>query len=324
VYQQLEHVRRTSASLINADPEEVTFVKNTTEGIGWVANGLNWNTGDNVVSTDIEFPANVYPWMALKSRGVEFRQVTTQSGRVPVELIEEAIDGRTRVISLSAVQFSSGYRSDLESIGQLCRDRGILFCVDAIQALGVLPVDVRRMQIDFLSADGHKWLCGPEGAGLFFCRRELIGHLHPVITGWLGMKNAFDFCDYQFEYVESAQRFDTGSYNCAGLLGLGASIDLFAQIGIEAITSHVLALTDRLVEGLGRKGYQVVSSREPGQASGIVAFTSSVHEHNSLQRKLLDDHRVVIAHREGKLRASPHVYNSFEEIDQLVDLLPEH
>ena len=245
-------------------------------------------------------------------------------GRVPTEDVIAAMDARTRVVSVSAVQYASGFRMDLQRLGSACRERGILFCVDAIQSLAVLPIDVQSMQIDFLSADGHKWLCSPEGLGLFYCRHELIARLEPVITGWLCMKGAMDFGNYRFEPVESARKFDTGSYNLAGICGLGASIEMWLEVGVDVVARHVLMLTDRLVEGVLDKGYRVISSRRPGEASGIVAFVSDRHDHEDIRQRLQDSHRVIIACREGRLRASPHAYNTPEDIDQLIDLLPSH
>ncbi len=323
-YRHAEGVRKAAARLINADPGEIAFVKNTTEGLGWVANGLNWKTGDNVVTTNVEFPANVYPWMGLQARGVQLKMIPEDNGRIPLTNLIEAIDSKTRVLTISAVQYASGYRADLAALGQACKEKGVLFCVDAIQALGVFPIDVKAMQIDFLSSDGHKWLCGPEGCGIFYCNRELIGHLRPTIAGWLCMKNALDYGNYQFEFVDSACKFDTGSYNLAGIYGLGASIDMLIEIGIDKIATHVLMLTDRLVRGLRDKGYRVVSSRRPGEASAIISFISDAHDHAQIQQHLEGEHRVIIAVRDGRLRASPHFYNTVQEIDQLVELLPSH
>lgn len=323
-YRHAEHVRKSCSELINATPEEVTFVKNTTEGIGWVANGLNWKTGDNVVTTNVEFPANIYPWMGLAARGVKLKMVPEENGRTPADRIADAIDSHTRVVTVSAVQYASGYRTDLAYLGRVCKEKGVLFCVDAIQALGVFPIDVRAMNIDFLSSDGHKWLCGPEGCGLFYINRELLGHLRPVIAGWMGMKNALDFGNYQFEFVDSAKRFDLGSYNLAGIYGLGAAVDLLLAIGIERVSSRVLMLTDRLVQGLRDKGYRVVSSRRPGEASGIVSFISDLHDLEQVRQHLEAEYRIVTAFREKRLRASPHIYNTPEEIDQLVEVLPAH
>jgi selenocysteine lyase/cysteine desulfurase len=180
------------------------------------------------------------------------------------------------------------------------------------------------MNIDFLAADGHKWLCAAEGAGIFYCHASLLGHLRPVMAGWLCMKDALNFGSYHFEFVNSACRFDTGSYNLAGIYGLGAAIEMFLNIGIESVAEHLQMLTDRLVRGLREKGYRIISPRRPGESSGIVAFVSDVHDHQEIQHHLEAEHRVVIALREGRLRSSPHVYNTAEEIDQLLELLPTH
>lgn len=323
-YRTAEQARESAATLLNATADEIAFVKNTTEGIGWVAAGLPWHPGDNVVTANVEFPANVYPWMGLGARGVELRMVREAEGRIPFEDLIQAIDERTRVVSVSAVQYASGFRTDLARLGQVCRDRGVFLCVDAIQALGALPIDVREMRIDFLSADGHKWLCGPEGCGVFYCRRELLDRLVPVFSGWLCMKDALDFGNYRFEFLESARKFDTGSYNLAGICGLQASIDMWLDIGVENVARHVLSLTDQVVSGVESKGYRVISSRRAGEASGIVAFVSGCHDHEKIRRRLQDEHRVIVACREGRLRVSPHAYNTPQEIDRLIELLPGH
>src|SRR5262245_30505137 len=169
---RIEEVRRQAARLLGADPFDVAFVKNTSEGVGLVAEGVPWRPGDNVVSAEDEYPANVYPWLNLARKGVELRRVKSREGRISLDDLRAAIDARTRVVTLSWVEFATGFRNDLDAVGQLCREEGVLFFVDAIQGLGVLPLDVSRTPVDFLAADGHKWLLGPEGAGLFWARRE--------------------------------------------------------------------------------------------------------------------------------------------------------
>ncbi len=323
-YRHADRVRAQVAQLINASPDEVTFTKNTSEGISFVANGLSWQGGDNVVTSNVEFPANMYPWQALREHGVHLRTVLEEDGRVPLERIFEAIDSRTRVVAISSVQFASGYRTDLATLGEYCQSKGVLLCVDAIQSLGVFPIDVDAMGIDFLSSGGHKWLCAPEGSGLFYVRKELQGHLRPTTIGWMSMKDAFNYNKYQFEFAESAKRYDSGSYNLPGIYGLGGALDLLQEIGIEAIAKRILSLTDRLTAGLRDKGYRVVSSRQAAEASGIVAFFSDVHDHAQIQRHLQTEHRIVIAVRCGRLRASPHWYNTEREIDQLIETLPKH
>ncbi|MEW6250354.1 MAG: aminotransferase class V-fold PLP-dependent enzyme [Planctomycetota bacterium] len=321
-YHAAERVRLLAARLLHADPEEVTFVKSTSEGLNYVANGVQWVTGDNVVSTTMEFAANVYPWMNLEQRGVELKRVADEDGRVPFDRIEKTIDKRTRVVAVSAVQWSNGFRMDLHRLGELCEEKGVLLCVDAIQALGVHPLDVRAMNIDFLAADGHKWLCGPDGAGLFYCRRELLKHLRPSEPGYLCMKTDWDTQEPKFELRDDARRFDGGAYNLAGICALGASIDLLLEVGIDEVQRRVKQLTDQLVEGLRRKDWQVYSHRTPSEWSGIVSFGSDKFDLGALQQHLREEFRIIVARRLGRLRASPHFYNSPEEIAQLIEALP--
>lgn len=321
-FRRVEQARALAAQLIHAEPDEIAFVKNTSEGLSFVANGLSWTSGDNVVLSNVEFAANIYPWQALQARGVQLRMVMEQDGRIPLEAVMSAINSRTRVVAVSSVQYASGYRTDLATLGEYCQSKGVFLCVDAIQSLGALPLDVKAMNIDFLSADGHKWLCGPEGAGIFYVRRELQGYLRPTTIGWLSMKNAFDFGKYQFEFQDSAARYESGSYNLPGIFALGAAMELILEIGVESIARRLMRLTDRMVEGLKGKGYRIVSSRASTEASAIVAFVSDANNPVKVQQHLQDEHRIVIAARCGRLRASPHFYNTEREIDQLVEVLP--
>ena len=323
-FKQVERVRGLVASLINAHPDEIAFTKNTSEGISFVANGLNWQTGDNVVINNAEFPANVYPWQALRSQGVEVRMVLEEDGRIPLERLREMINSRTRVVSISSVQFASGFRTDLATLGEYCQSKGVFLCVDAIQSLGVFPIDVTAMSIDFLAADGHKWLCAPDGSGIFFVRKELQGHLRPSTIGWLSMKEPFEYGKHLFEFAESGRRYEAGSYNLPGIFALGGAVEFVQEIGVEKISRRVLELTNRLTLGLRDKGYRLISSRQATESSGIVAFISDVHDHEKIQQHLEAEHRIVIAARCGRLRASPHCYNNETEIDQLVEALPKH
>ena len=323
-YKRVERVRSQLAALIGANHDEVTFTKNTSDGISMVANGINWNNGDNVVTTNVEFPANMYPWLGLRARGVEVRMVLEEDGRIPLERIMEMVDARTRVVAISSVQFASGFRTDLASLGEFCASKGVFLSVDAIQSLGAFPIDVKAMQIDFLSADGHKWLCAPEGAGVFFVRKEIQGHLRPTSVGWASMKDPFNFARYQFEFADNIRRYDNGTYNIPGIFSLGGALELIEEIGMEQISQRILMLTDRLVAGVREKGYRVVSSREPGEGSGIVAFLSDTHDQEKLVEHLRNEHRIVISVRNGRLRASPYFYNTEREIDRLVDSLPRN
>ena len=323
-YKHADRVRAQVAKLIHANPDEVTFTKCTSEGLSLVANGLCWQSGDNVVTSNVEFPANIFPWQALRDHGVQVHTVLEENGRIPIESIIEAIDSRTRLVSISSVQFASGFRTDLATLGEYCQSKGVLLCVDAIQSLGVFPIDVKAMNIDFLASDGHKWLCAPEGCGIFYVRRELQGHLRPTSIGWMSMKDPFDFTRFEFEFADSAKRYDCGSYNLAGIYGLGGALEMIEEIGIEQISHRVLFLTERLTEGLRDKGYRVFSSRKATEASGIVSFTSELHDHDEIQRHLQAEHRIAIVVRSGRLRSSPHFYTSQREIDLLIETLPKH
>ena len=244
-YHDVDALRTSAAALMNATPDEVAFVKNTSEGISIVASGIDWQWGDRIVTTAVEYPANVYPWMEqARSRGCVLVQVPEETDaagarHVPVEkILDAAADQRTKLVSLSHVQYASGQRMDLAKVGEFCRRRGVLFCVDAIQSLGVLPVDVKAMNIDYLSADGHKWLLGPEGAGLFYCRKELIERTRPVLIGWMNVIDAKDYGSYDYTLRPDAGRFECGTHNVPGLLALRASLDLLRALGTGAVAQR--------------------------------------------------------------------------------------
>lgn len=326
-YRAADRVRQAAARLINADTAEITFPKNTCEGINFVANGVQWMTGDNVVSTAMEFAGNVYPWLALESRGVQLRRVPEEDGRVPFDRIAAAIDRRTRIVAVSGVQWSNGFRLDLHRLGELCQSRGVLLFVDAIQMLGVHPIDVRAMNIDFLAAGGHKWLLAPEGVAIFYCKRELLGHLRPTEPGYMGMKAGYEGEPTRLradDFHDDARRFESGVSNLAGITALGASIQLLLDIGIDEVQVRVKHLTDLLVEGLRARGWTVHSPRTASEWSGIVSFSSDHHDTDEIRRHLRTEFKIIVANRLGRLRSSPHFYNSPEEIRQLLEALPHN
>jgi selenocysteine lyase/cysteine desulfurase len=319
-WDRVEEVRRLAGRLLNADALDVAFVKNTSEGVGIVAEGFPWRPGDNVVSAAEEYPANVYPWLNLAGRGVELRRVASRDSRILVDDVRAAIDHRTRLVTLSSVEFASGFRNDLDAVGTLCRERGVYFFVDAIQSLGAFPLDVRRTPVDFLAADGHKWMLGPEGAAIFYIRRELIDLLHPVGVGWNSVVGWREFTHLDFTLKPHAGRWESGSLNLAGITGLGASLDLLLEVGVPAVAARILELTDSLCKRAAAAGLEVYSSRRPEDRSGIVSLTVPGAEPRSLVRRCRDA-GVVINHRAGRLRISPHAYNTGEEIDRLIDVL---
>jgi selenocysteine lyase/cysteine desulfurase len=226
-------------------------------------------------------------------------------------------------VTISWVEYASGFRNDLDAIGEACRQRGILFFVDAIQALGVFPLDVSRSSIDFLAADGHKWLLGPEGAGVFWIRRDLVDRLHPVGVGWHSVVGAWDFAAIDFRLKPNAGRWESGSLNIAGITALGASLEMLLEIGIEELAGRILALTDRFCALVERTGWRVYSPRRETERSGIVSLVAPPDRQPAAVVRRLRQQGVVVNHRAGRLRVSPHAYNTPDEVDRLVQLLGE-
>jgi len=318
---EVERVRARAALLLNANADEIAFVKNTTEGIGIVASGMDWRRGDEVLTCDLEYPSNVYPWWSLREQGVETVMLRGRDGRLPIEVVETAMKSpRVRVLALSSVEFGSGARNDLEALGGLCREHGVLFCVDAIQSVGCFPIDVEKCGIDFLAADGHKWMLSVEGCGIFYCSKRVQELLTPRIIGWRSVQNNRDFDTYHTDLQPSAGRFEEGTPNTPGIFALGAAIDLLLELDVAAIGERALALTDRLVEGLRARGAEIRSPRGPGEASGIVSFAMPGQTPADTVRMLRAE-KIFAIERRGGVRASPHFYNSEDEIDRLLAAL---
>jgi selenocysteine lyase/cysteine desulfurase len=316
-----ERAREKVARLINAHPDEVAFTKNTPEGLSFVAGGLPWKDGDNLVTTRLEFPANVYPWLNLRDRGIEVRFVEPRGERLPARDILDAIDGRTRLVALSWVEFSNGFRNDLAAVGEGCRARGAHLAVDAIQGLGALRCDVAALRIDFLAAACHKWMLGPMGLGLFYCRRELLDTLRLIEMGQSSVTPRESWLDYTVEVQPTAARFEPGALNWPALAGLEAILDLMEGVGRATIEAEVLGLTDRLIAGLERRGYLLKTSKVPAERSGIVSFNHPRMPPAEIEARLKAA-GVVVCVREGAVRVSPHFYNTIEEIDHLLEALP--
>lgn len=317
---QIEQLRTLAARTIGACPEEIALVRNTTEGINLVAEGFPWRPGDNVVTRDDEFPSNQYPWLNLADRGVETRRLPTDGGKLDLDRLAAACDGRTRIVTLSWVAFSNGWRHDLDRVAEIAHRHGALFFLDAIQGLGVFPLDVRKTPVDFLSADGHKWLLGPEGAGIFFTRREHLDLLRPVGVGWNSVVGAQDFNRIELTFKDTAARYEGGTPNTPGLLGLGASLQLLARFPVESIAGRILELTDLACRRLGQIGAVIHSDRRQPHKSGIVAFELPGRDPQTLRQQCLK-RQVVISCRGGRLRISPHAYNDAADVDRLIEAL---
>ena len=339
---RVEPVRKNAARLLGCQSSEVAFVSNTTSGLSIIAESFPWQPGDNVVLASSEFPANRNSWRCLIPRGVEVRVVESELGSDVCEIdkLMAATDARTRIVTASWVGFMTGWRHDLDELADACHRRGILLCVDAIQGLGIIPLDLSRTPVDFLAADGHKWMLGPEGAGVMFIRQEHLERLRPTGIGpnsiafsgsYLG--SVADYSDsagmYRVarpmqpnEMFPAARRFEGGTANAGGILALGASLELLLSFGIDAIWSRLSDVTDQLRDVLTSLGFAIRSSNSSDRRSGIVACEVSDDD----RRRIAATAKpvgVILNFREGLMRFSPHAYTNDSDLERLRSVLAD-
>lgn len=312
-----EKLRVAAATLIGADRGEIALVKNTSEGIATVAMGLNWHPGDRVVAFREEFPSNYYPWLRLEEHraSVDWLSVTD-----PLEAIDRACQG-AKLLAISFVQYLSGFRADINAIGEICRRHGCFFLVDAIQGLGAFPLNVQTAHIDALAADGHKWMLGPEGCGILYIRKSRQDSIFPMEFGWTNVAGYHDYSSRDLTLRPDAGRYECGTLNTIGCYGLRASIEFLLEVGIERIAPAVQALADQLSEGAVRKGYILLGDRTPDNGAGIVAL----HKPGLDSRQMVHDLKergIIAAPRQGWVRFSPHFYISPDDIERVVEALP--
>lgn len=315
-----QRLRDRLTRLLNApSAADIALVKNTSEALSFVAFGLDWQHGDQIVISDEEFPSNRVVWEALRPQGVEVIQVSIQ-GDDPEAALLAACGPRVRLMAISAVQYASGLRLDLPRLGAGCEQRDVLLCIDAIQQLGALPFDVQQNRCAFAMADGHKWMLGPEGLGVFYCRSDLRAQLKLHEFGWHMLEHAGDYERSSWEPAHSARRFECGSPNMLGAVALEASLSLLEEIGMPQIEAALAERTDRLHQGLSEIGATLLSPAERERRAGIVTFRLDNWPNPTLFERLKDE-QVVCALRGGGIRLSPHFYTTTRVIDDTLALI---
>lgn len=321
-YEEIQEIRALTrkqiAKLIGGDSENIAFTSNTSEGLNWLAQGLKWKKGDQIILNDLEFPSNIYPFLNLKKKGVEIVYVKSHNGCIDVADIEAVITPRTRLLSISFVEFLSGYRNDLLEIGALCKKNNIIYSVDGIQGLGVMPIDVKQCHIDFLSSGGHKWLMGPMGVGFMYVGNTLMKELQPVFSGWLSVEDPWDFFNYDQKPAADARRFEYATQNHLGIYGLSAALELLDRAGTAAIEQHLLILGQQFVDRLPEFGLKFTGAADSYYWSGIYTFRGpdcdKIFEY-------LKQNNVICSLREGCIRFSPHFYNTRDEVMEVIEFI---
>jgi cysteine desulfurase / selenocysteine lyase len=315
--QTFENLRLRTAQLCGAHKSEIAIVKNTSEGIATVALGFPFRSGDRIVAFREEFPANYYIWQKLEAKRVSIQWLSVED---PLERVEAACRG-ARLLTISFVQYLSGFRADLEAIGAICLRNDVFFFVDAIQGLGAFPMDVESMHIDAFAADGHKWMLGPEGCGVLYVRQEWQDLIEPVEFGWTNVAAYADYASRDMTLRADAGRYECGTLNTIGCFGLCASLDLLLEAGVDRIGPHVQSITDRLADGARSKGYEVLGPRTPSTGAGIIAIRKEGVDARAVNAHLRAN-RIIAAPRQGWVRMSPHFYVTAEDIDRVVSFLP--
>lgn len=322
------NTRKLAAQMMGAKPEEIAFIGNTSLGLSYVASGLNWRKGDNILIYFDDFPSNVVPWLSLAERGVEVRLMNIKTfGRIRMLDVIGQVDENTKLVALASNHYVSGYRIDLNAIGKALRERNILFCVDGIQTLGAFPTPVGH--VDFLAADAHKWLLGPLACAVFYVRKDLHEKFRPPIYGWHNVRCPNYVAQEQIVFPPDARRYEAGSENFLGLVGLHASLQMLTEIGIDNIAAELLCKRQLLIPALQQKGYTVLQADAPKEnSSGIVTFyregaeLAALHElHTKLEvAGIITSLR---ANRAGQsfIRLSPHFYNTDAELHRLLEMI---
>lgn len=307
------------AKLLNCEADRIAFVDNTTNGLNILAQSMHWEKGDRILLNDVEFPANVYPYLNLKQKGVEIDFVKSINGIVTAEQIIDSIKPQTKLVSVSFVQFLSGYKIDLKKIGSYCRKNNIVFCVDAIQGLGAVNLDVEESSIDFLSCGTQKWMLGLHGLGFIFIKESLQQKINPAFIGWLSVNDSWNLLDYKFALKSSADVFQGGTLNTFGIYALNSSLKLFTEFGFDKVETEVIKNSRYFIKRLLNSGFEpILKNCSESELSGIVTIKP---ENPELVLSKLLKRKIFCALREKYIRFSPHFYNTSQEIDAVVDEL---
>jgi selenocysteine lyase/cysteine desulfurase len=319
---------RRLANMLNVRPDQIAMTASTGDGLMHIAGGLNWREGDTIITAECEFPSNVYPWLNLQPQGVQVHFVKMHEYRIRVEDVLAQITERTRLVSLSMVEFSTGFRNDIATIARYCHERGILCGVDAMQALGALDIDAQQLGLDFLASAGHKWLLAPLTTGVLYLSDNLLSQLRLERRGWFSVETPFEFFKYDQPLKHGAARFEHSSPSLMPIVALDASLGVFESIdgGMQAVEARILGLTSYAIAGLERLGYPVVSPQGTGERSGIVCFQPHPERQDLTPQNIVDElaaRQIHLAARATIVRISPHFYNTLEDIDALLNVLEE-
>ncbi|MEO8073768.1 MAG: aminotransferase class V-fold PLP-dependent enzyme [Acidobacteriota bacterium] len=315
--------RQIIAEMLKVEPQQIAFMRNTSDGFATVAGGLKWEKGDNIVSFEKEFPANFYAWRRVRDDfGVELRMCPEKNGRIDLDEFINLIDTNTKLVAISAVQYGSGFRADLEKIGEAARKVDALFAVDIIQALGTTPFDLPAQKVDIASGASHKWLCSPEGCGILYLSDRARERVKPTLVGWISVEEAWDFEDTEQKYKPNALAWESGT-GCSSLFyGLEQSAKLLFETGAENIQNYLEELTDYLCEILPTEHYEIISSREKGEKSQIVC----IKHRNGLAPTEIAEHlqkqNIIVSPRNDRIRIAPHFFNNQEDIEKFAANLP--
>lgn len=315
--------RNLVAEMLKVKAENIAFMRNTSDGFSTVANGLDWAEGDNIVTFAKEFPSNFYPWRRIRDVfGVELRTVPERDGRIDLDEFIGLIDTNTKLVSISAVQFNSGFNADLERIGRAARKVDALFAVDIIQGFGAIQFDLPNQFVDVACGASHKWLFSPEGCGIIYLSDRARNRIEPTLVGWISVENAWDFDDYEQDWRPNALAWESGTGRSALFYGLEQSLKILHGIGAEKIENYLEELTDYLCELLQAKNYHIISSRKQGEKSQIVSLMPKDGQNSFEIAKTLREKNIVIASRGERLRVAPHIFNNKSDIDKLLEQMP--